>query len=163
MLYIFDKDGTIIGGLHGRPANTVEEQRLLPGVAERVAQLHRDGHKLAVCSNQGGVAFGYLSLEQAGELVAHAARLIGTKDYVFCPHHPGGTDPVHGIACSCRKPQPGMIIQLMLRNGMPAEETIFIGDRESDRLAARAAGVRFEWAKEFFSPDRVPDPSMYER
>lgn len=162
MLYIFDKDGTIVAACEGRPANTIEEQVLLPGVAERVAQLHRDGHKLAVASNQGGVAFGYVSLEQARELVASAAMLIGTRDFAFCPHHPGGTDPVHGIVCSCRKPQPGMIIQLMLRNGMSAAETIVIGDRESDRQAALAAGVRFEWAKDFFSPDRLPDPSVYE-
>jgi D-glycero-D-manno-heptose 1,7-bisphosphate phosphatase len=163
MLYIFDKDNTIIARLGDRPTNTIEEQHLLPGVAERVAQLHRDGHKLAVASNQGGVAFGYLSQEQAEALVAHAARLIGTKDYVYCPHHPDGTDFRYAIACTCRKPQPGMIIQLMLRNGMSVKETIVIGDQESDRLAAEAADVRFEWAKDFFNEKRPPDPSMYER
>lgn len=162
MLYIFDKDRTLIAPCGDRPANTVDEQSLLPGVAERCAQLHADGHNLAVASNQGGVAFGFINNDEAKALVVHAASLIGTKDYTYCPHHPDGTDPVFGTACDCRKPAPGMLLQLMLRNGVAWSDTIFIGDQESDLQAAEAAGVRFEWAKDFFDENRPPDPSVYE-
>jgi len=150
MLYIFDKDGTIIASYGNRPANTIEEQHLLPGVGEKCAELRAQGHHLAVASNQGGVAFGFITNDQARALVAHAARLIGTKDYAYCPHHPKGTDPIHGIACGCRKPQPGMILQLILRNGIAASDTIVVGDRDTDRQAAEAAGAHFIHADKFF-------------
>jgi D-glycero-D-manno-heptose 1,7-bisphosphate phosphatase len=129
-----------------RPANTIEEQALLPGVAEKCAQLRAAGHGLAVASNQGGVAFGHLSLARAEALVAHAADMIGAEDWELCPHHPEAGDE----ACLCRKPAPGMLLALMYRLGYPPEETVFVGDQESDRLAALAAGCGFVWAEVFF-------------
>jgi len=33
---------------------------------------------------------------------------------------------------------------------VPAGETVFVGNAPSDEEAARAAGVRYEWAWDFF-------------
>lgn len=35
--------------------------------------------------------------------------------------------------------------------GVPPYETLFVGDQETDRQAAEAAGVEFIWAKGFFA------------
>ncbi len=151
MLYIFDKDGTLVGNPGpGRPANHIDEQRLLPGVAEKCAALVTQGHSLAVASNQGGVAFGFISYDQARALVEHAAGLIGARWAHFCPHHPKGSIKKYRGESECRKPRPGMLLDLMAWAGCGPEETVFVGDREEDRLAAEAAGVRFEWAVDFF-------------
>lgn len=150
VLYVFDKDLTLVDGSEGRPANTIAEQQLLPGVAEKCAQLSAKGHALAVASNQGGVAYGFLSEEEAGQLVEHAAQLIGASAWRVCPHHPKGRVRGYNVACSCRKPAPGMILEIMQELGYERDETIYVGDMESDEQAARAAGVRFEWAKDFF-------------
>jgi D-glycero-D-manno-heptose 1,7-bisphosphate phosphatase len=153
MLIIFDKDNTIVAGFAvgaGRPANTIDEQKLLPGVADKCAELLAEHHELAIASNQGGVAYGFISLDEAEALVAHAAELIGAWLYTFCPHHPQGKLTEWAVECVCRKPRPGMLIQLMQRADVDESDVLMIGDQESDRQAAQAAGVRFAWAKDFF-------------
>jgi len=149
-LYIFDKDGTIVGGLGDRPANTIAEQKLLPGVAEKCAELRAQGHTLAIASNQGGVALGYLTKIDAEALVADVARMIGAASWTCCPHHPKGTQKWFAKDCPRRKPAPGMLLDLMRRLGFHASKTIYVGDMDSDREAAKAAGVKFVWAKDFF-------------
>lgn len=155
MLFIFDKDGTIIASYDNRPANTIEEQKLLPGVIEKCSQLRADGHTLAIASNQGGVAWGFITEVEAEALVAHAAGLIGASAWRVCPHKPrnvpvGGTLAEYAIECLCRKPKPGMLISLMEQFQVGPDDTIYIGDQESDRQAAEAAGVRFIEAGDFF-------------
>lgn len=156
-LYIFDKDGTLIdpGRTKNRPANTPDEQALLPGVAEKISIL-RKRSMIAIATNQGGVAWGFISVDQARRLVEDAAQKIGGVDaYAFCPHDSRAANspyanPVYAIPCTCRKPQPGMLLGIMKRLSVCSDETIFVGDSEDDRLAAEAAGCRFVWAKDFF-------------
>lgn len=149
-LYIFDKDKTLVGPLEGPPANTIAEQKLLPGVAEKCAKLRAQGHTLAIASNQGGVAWGFITEEGAYALIEHAAGLIGAEAVAMCPHHPKGKIARYAIECSRRKPAPGMLLALMQRLGFHASKTIYVGDMDSDREAARTAGVKFIWAKDFF-------------
>ncbi len=37
--------------------------------------------------------------------------------------------------------------------GVNPEETLFVGDMESDRQAAENAGCDFVWARDFFDPE----------
>lgn len=149
-LYIFDKDKTLVGPLEGPPANSIEEQQLLPGVAEKCAALRAQGHILAVASNQGGVAWGFLTEDEAYDLVEHAADLIGAKAIAMCPHHPKGRIEQYAIECPRRKPEPGMLLDLMQRFNFHANQTVYVGDMDTDRQAAEAAGIRFVEASEFF-------------
>lgn len=150
MLYIFDKDWTICYPKDGgKFINKVEQQVLMPGIAEACAYLKAEGHKLAVASNQGGVAYGIMSAEEAQAIVEHAARLIGADAYKFCPHHPDGNNE-YAIACACRKPAPGMILDLADFLDTPLDEVVFVGDMSSDEEAAKNAGVEFVWADSFF-------------
>lgn len=151
MLVIFDKDGTLISSLGKRPANTIAEQHFLPGVLAKCAALRQQGHVLAVASNQGGVAYGMLSRAEARALVRDVARQIGASAWRCCPHHPQGRVPEYAIPCDCRKPQPGMLRSIMYTLGFAPADTLYVGDQDSDRLAAKAAGVRFISAKEFFA------------
>lgn len=147
MLYIFDKDGTLVQELDGRPPNTPEEQVLISGVKEKITALRAQGHKVAIASNQGGVAKGYIAFMDCHVLFGDLQKKLGSYDifYVFCQHHPD----VDG-ECRCRKPQPGMLLDIMKRFDMPAAETIMVGNADTDRQAANAAGVEFVWAEEFF-------------
>lgn len=149
-LYIFDKDLTLVEGLKGHAASSLDEQPLLPNVSETCAELRSQGHKLAVASNQGGVAFGVISEETARLLVSDAAEKIGAIDFEFCCHHPKGKVAPYNHECPDRKPGPGMLITLMNRLGFTPEDTIFIGDSEADCQAAEAAGVKFIHADTFF-------------
>ena len=68
----------------------------------------------------------------------------------MCPHVPFAD-------CPCRKPKPLMLVRLMHRFGARRDETLFVGDMERDEEAARRAGVRFQWAHEFFGWDAPAD------
>jgi HAD superfamily hydrolase (TIGR01662 family) len=154
MLYIFDKDSTIVKpvGPNGNlPASKPSEQVLYDGVAQKCDQLRNDGHILAIASNQGGVAFGLVSRENAIGMMKDAADKIGASLFALCSCHPKG-EVLGAVRNSVyRKPGPGMIQYLMDALGFAPQDTVFVGDLDSDRQAAEAANVKFEWADDFFN------------
>lgn len=151
MLFIFDKDGTLCRSRSGQKfINSPADQELIPGVAEKLQALRDAGHKIGIASNQGGVAWGIMTFEVASNIMHHAGRLTGADAYAFCPYHPKGTVAEWAKESGERKPGPGMLLRLMDRLGYSPAETVFVGDREEDKGAAEAAGVRFEWASDFF-------------
>ncbi len=156
MLYIFDKDGTLIKELPDpktgtRPANTPAEQELLPNVKSKIKALKDNGHTIAIASNQGGVSWGFMSLSKAYDVMNDAVRKIDADVQVFCPYEPCGKfADEYSAFRHLRKPEPGMITELMNHFAASASDTVYIGDRDSDQKAAEAAGVKFEWARDFF-------------
>lgn len=156
-LVIFDKDNTLIAACGKRPANAPAEQVPLPGVVAKLAQLRSLGYKLAIASNQGGVAWGFLTESQAQALVKDAARKVGGVDFWRCCCYDERAvvrNPSSPFAQPSRrrKPAPGMLREIMRVAQVTPAQTMMVGDQESDRQAAEAAGVRFVWAKEFFQP-----------
>lgn len=153
-LYIFDIDGTLLEGVQDgdrtRPPNRLDEQRFKPGVVARCHYLLSQRHMLAVCTNQGGVAFGFMTPTTVHLMVQAVADAIGATVWAVCVVHPKGRVPEATRESSYRKPSPGMLQYLMDASGVLPEDTVFIGDMDTDREAAEAAGVRFEWAHEFF-------------
>lgn len=145
MLYIFDKDGTLVEEINGRPPNKPEEQVLKAGVKEKIADLKSAQHKIAIASNQGGVAKRFITFDEAMLLMFDVVEKIGGANcFRICPHHPKISE------CNCRKPKPEMLLEIMWTLNIPQNETIMVGNDEVDRLAAEAAGVKFVWAVEFF-------------
>lgn len=139
MLVIFDADGTLTP--QRATSRTPFEHRLLPGVAEKCSTLRADGYTLAVASNQGGarreknprLSFGYVL-----NFLRWLQRELGLAACKFATRPPR------------KKPSPAMLNELMAELGFTPDQTIFVGDQESDREAAQAAGVSFQWATDFF-------------
>jgi D-glycero-D-manno-heptose 1,7-bisphosphate phosphatase len=150
-LLIFDKDGTLVDSTSGPIANSRTEQAMRPGVIERLMVALDEGWTLAVASNQGGVAMGYVALDEAEAMVREVAERIGASTYRFCPFHPDAKLPDFRQDADCRKPNPGMLVEIMAETGFEPAETWFIGDRPEDQAAASAAGVQFAWEYEFFT------------
>src|SRR5258706_1352325 len=103
-LYIFDKDGTLLEhtrnqlGVKRTPLRP-EEQVLRPVVFERLAALRADGHSIALASNQGIVARGLISEDQAGELMENCAAKGGRGNaWRFSPVNPRATKETDGQA-----------------------------------------------------------------
>jgi len=156
MLYIFDKDGTLIGGASNRPANTPEEQILLPGVRNKILELIVDGNSVAIASNQGGVAWGFITKEQAEALVLDVAqKLGGVHAWRISPYDPKAAHKYpngeYAREDESRKPNPGMLISITDELGFDPIEAIMVGDQDSDQQAAINAGCAFIWAKDFFN------------
>lgn len=166
-LIIFDKDGTICRNRHDPDGfiNKLEEQEHIPGVIEICDRIRmKNKHlKYAVASNQGGVAFGHMERDEARFLVQDAAMHIGAAQWEVCYYHPDADHPYWGKNSYSRKPNPGMLLKLMVILETDPSETLFVGDRNEDYQAAQRAGCGFMWAHEFFGwepPDnwKPPDP-----
>ena len=157
--FVFDKDGTLTRSKSGKEfCNSVEDQELIPGVLEKLTEIRETdpNAQFLIASNQGGVAFGYLTLEEANAMVKQALSDINGSLSVFCPEHPEGTESPYNVPSQYRKPGPGMILYLMSELDADPESVVYIGDRPEDQQAAEAAGIRFEWASDFFGRE-VPD------
>lgn len=152
-LIIFDKDSTLVrpvGPAGNQAPNNIADQILYDGVVDVCNKLKGEGHVLAVASNQGGVAFGLISREDAVAMVKDAADKIGAVLFALCACHPSGSKLGVVRDSFYRKPNPGMILYLIDALGFAPQDTIFVGDLETDRIAAIKAGVQFEWADDFF-------------
>lgn len=149
-LAILDLNGT----LTGTPFIDKQPLALLPGRLEKCQELREQGITLAIASNQGGVAFGFTTETIATQEVADIARQIDAAYFQVAFGHPKPKKGFERYASpeylALRKPEPGMLIKLMKVCGASPEETIMVGDREEDSLAAGACGVKFVLADLFF-------------
>jgi D-glycero-D-manno-heptose 1,7-bisphosphate phosphatase len=139
-----DRDGTLnedTGYVH-----RVEAFRWLPGAIGAVRRLNEAGYYVFVVTNQSGVARGLF--EEAAVRDLHywmnaELRRAGAHidDMRYCPHHPEAAVAAYRMACACRKPAPGMILDLMRSWPVIAQASIAIGDKDRDAAAGRAAGI----------------------
>ncbi len=141
-LIILDRDG-VINEDSDSYIKSVDEFRPYPASLEAIARLKAAGITVAVATNQSSLARGYFDVATLDAMHAKLARELAAVDpaakidkIVYCPHHPDD-------GCDCRKPRPGMLLELMREFGAAREKTVFIGDNLSDLRAARAAGVAF--------------------
>ena len=97
-----------------------------------------------VITNQAGIAKGIYTETQMHIFNNYMNERLG-KEYgahidaiYFCPHHPNYTGN-----CDCRKPKPGLFFQAAAEWNINLHDSIMYGDKESDRKAAEAAGIRY--------------------
>ena len=116
------------------------------GAKEAVKLLNDAGYYVFVVTNQAGVAKGYYKEEAVGALhrwMSDELAMIGASidDWRYCPFHPEGSVAAYRAAHDWRKPNPGMILDLIAHWPIEREESVLIGDKMSDIQAAEAAGV----------------------
>lgn len=111
----------------------------IPGSMEAIAALTKAGFRIAIVSNQSGLARGLFDLGALNTMhrkLRDLASLLGGRleMILFCPHEPGEH-------CACRKPQPGLLRIVGDRTGLDLRGLPFIGDSISDVRAAREVGM----------------------
>jgi D-glycero-D-manno-heptose 1,7-bisphosphate phosphatase len=139
-----DRDGTLnhdIGYVH-----RIADFRWFPGAVNAIRRLNESGYYVFIVTNQSGVARGIFDETAIHDLhrwMSEELRASGAHidDIRYCPHHPRGTITSYRVACSCRKPAGGMLLDLMSVWPVIREASIMIGDKESDAAAGRAAGI----------------------
>ncbi|HEX7902109.1 MAG TPA: HAD family hydrolase [Planctomycetota bacterium] len=140
-----DRDGTVL--VEKGYVTTVEDVELLPGVAEAIAAASAAGWKVIVVTNQACVAKGLITEDELGEIHQRMVAMLGAEgaflDGVYwCPHHPEGTVPDFAIACSCRKPLPGLLEQAASEHGLALSDCVMVGDTLRDLEAGRSVGAK---------------------
>lgn len=140
----FDRDG-VINRDHGY-VGSPDRFELVEGAARAIRLCRDAGYQVFVVTNQAGVAQGYFEEDDVKALNDHMRALLAADgaeidDIRYCPHHPEAKRPAYRKACSCRKPEAGMILDLAKAWSVDRARSFLIGDKESDLEAARHAHV----------------------
>lgn len=143
-LVILDRDG-VINHDSDDYIKSPEEWHAIDGSLAAIAKLNQLGVKVAVASNQSGLARGYfdlVTLEQIHQkLNAELKAYNGHIDYLtYCSDHPD--QPTER-----RKPNPGMLFEISEVLSIDLKKALFIGDSYSDYVAAQKAGCDFVLVK----------------
>jgi D-glycero-D-manno-heptose 1,7-bisphosphate phosphatase len=113
---------------------SISEFILADGAVEAVARLRRAGFFLFVVSNQPDVARGLLDPRELEAMSSVLKSVLRVDEVRVCPHDDEDD-------CACRKPRPGMLLDLAAHWGLDLASSYIVGDTWRDMEAGRAAGV----------------------
>lgn len=145
-----DRDGTL--NVDKEYMVKFEDFEVIPGVLPSLQIFQDLGYRLFVVSNQSGVARGYFTYADVELLQRQADALfrshgIHFDEWIFCPHHTSGKDPLYTMDCDCRKPMPGMIHALARKHGIDLASSYMVGDKRLDAEAGVNAGATGVWLR----------------
>lgn len=134
-----DRDGVIVvpefrNGRSYAPTS-LKALAIFPDAPAALKQLKAAGFLLIVVTNQPDVGAGRISRETLDEMHKKLRSQLPLDDIYACMH-------TREMGCSCRKPQPGMLVAAARKWGLDFSGSYLIGDRGSDIEAARAVGCR---------------------
>ena len=135
---ILDRDG-VINQDSDEFIKSPEEWQPIEGSLQAIAQLNNAGYKVAVATNQSGVARGLFDINVLEAVHQKMHNMLadygGHIDGVyFCPHGPDDK-------CKCRKPLPGLLYEIASKLKIELKDVPVIGDSFRDLQAAMAAGA----------------------
>ena len=138
-LVILDRDGTINQD-SDQYIKSPAEWKPIPGSLEAIARLTQGGWRIAVATNQSGIARGLIDMSTLNAIHAEMHRAVGQAGgridaIFFCPHSADSN-------CECRKPKPGLLLEIASRFGVNLKGVPMIGDTMRDVAAAAAAGAQ---------------------
>lgn len=150
---LLDRDGIINELVYHEDAGVIDapftasQFKLLPRVPQAIRLLNDLGLRVAVVSNQPGIAKGRLRPETLqlfeNMMLAEIRKKGGRIDRVYyCLHHPEAKIAKYRKRCICRKPEIGMLMQAADDLGVSLDECYLIGDGIPDLLAGTRAGCR---------------------
>ncbi len=138
-----DRDGVVNelvkqNGLYRSP-RTAEEFRLIPGLVQFVRGLKNAGYLPVIVSNQPEIARGLVTRETVDSFHGRIEAEADIHHFYVCYHD-------NDTGCDCRKPKPGLIFQAAADLNIDLHNSVLVGDREKDMMAAQSAGVQaFLW------------------
>jgi D-glycero-D-manno-heptose 1,7-bisphosphate phosphatase len=137
-LVILGRDG-ILNVFRDDHVKAPQEWIPIDGALEAVAKLNQAGWHAVIATNQSGIGRGLVDMTSLNAIHQHMMLMLAGKggriDAVFiCPH-------VQEEHCSCRKPLPGLMLQIAQRYGVDTLARVpMVCDTVRDLEAARAAG-----------------------
>jgi len=156
---ILDRDGVINeivmrDGVVSSPRDMLEF-RLLDEFVRFHVEAAKQRLKMFVVSNQPDVSRRLLP-DEVLQAMTDQLKTFSFGEIVYCRH-----DDQH--QCLCRKPKPGMILDILQKHALNADETVMVGDSRKDVLAGQAAGIRTIYVRRAYNgtlncaPDFIVD------
>jgi len=134
-----DRDG-VINVERGEYTITIDQWEWAEGALDGLKKLTEAGFGIIVTTNQACIAKGLQTVEGLAKLHRYMLDRVNREGgsilgIYYCPH---GYDD----GCSCRKPEPGLILKAAEHFAIPLSETFMVGDSLRDIEAGRRAGTR---------------------
>jgi len=137
----FDRDGIVNESPgQGRYVTRWQDFHLVPEFPICLRSVLKMGYQAALITNQRAVARGLMSIKDLEDIHARLKRLLMRRyglallDIAYCPHNTN--------ECSCRKPNPGMLLAMADKHSLDLAASWMIGDSETDVEAGKRAGCR---------------------
>lgn len=132
---VLDRDG-VINEDSDDYIKSPDEWHPIAGSMQAIARLNHAGYRVVIATNQSGVGRGLYSIETLGEIHSKMCQKLqeagGSVEAIFyCPHIPEDD-------CDCRKPKPGLFLDIEKRLGKSLEGSYAVGDSARDLEAAKA-------------------------
>jgi D-glycero-D-manno-heptose 1,7-bisphosphate phosphatase len=143
---LLDRDGTINPDEFGY-IDDPEKYYLYPYAAEAIKILNQLDYHVLLVTNQGGVARGYITLEQMHSVLQKVQDLLTVEGAVidriyYSPYYFAGVVEPYNIPHEDRKPGLGMFRQAVQDFHFRPEHSWMIGDRYSDIAFGKKAGLK---------------------
>lgn len=133
-----DRDGVINRVIFrdGKPCSPrhIAEFELCDGVKKAVESLKTAGLTVFVVTNQPDISRGLIPGQTLQEMTDFIQTYLGVQDIAICAHDDAD-------ACPCRKPKPGLLLDLANKWGIDLPSSFIIGDTQKDMGAGRSAGL----------------------
>ena len=138
-LVILDRDGTINYD-SDQYIKSPAEWKPIPGSLEGIARLTQADWRVVVATNQSGLARGLFDMATLNAIHAEMNRAVnqlgGRIDAIFfCPH-------AADAGCGCRKPAPGLLLEIGARLDIDLKGVPMVGDALRDMQAAAGVGCK---------------------
>jgi len=135
-----DRDGVV--NVEKEYLYKIEDFEFISGILELCSHYQSLGYKIFIVTNQSGIAREYYTQRDFDLLTEWMLEEFKRNDIIiekvyFCPHYPD----ISG-KCSCRKPEPGMILEAKKEFDIDLAHSLMIGDKERDIEAALNAGIK---------------------
>lgn len=156
--FFLDRDGVL--NKDKGYISKINDIQLYPKIGEAIYECNKNKYLVIIITNQSGIGRGLITLSQLKNIHNYIKRKIKKKnayidDIFFCPYHPTSAKGKYKKKSNDRKPGPGMIIKAIKKWKIDKNKSFMIGDKISDRKAAKSAGVKF-----FFKSKKI---NLYEQ
>ncbi len=130
-----DRDDTIIRdtGYLSDPLRI----EILPGAVKALQALNEAGIPVIIITNQSGIARGFFDEDTLEAIHLRLTALLSEQEaridaIYYCPHHPEGIRKKYRMECTCRKPEPGLLLRAADEFGLDLIRCYLVGDKPID-------------------------------
>lgn len=132
-----DRDGVINDNTR-KHVNKPEDLIVYEEAKVGMKALYEAGYEIFVVTNQGGIELGHLSEERLhqihNKMIEDLKPYCEIKDIRYCPDFKRKS--------TCRKPEPGMILELGEKYNIDLKNSWMVGDMDTDITAGIRAGCK---------------------
>ena len=131
----------------------ISDFKIYPGVGKAISLLNKRNYLVIIITNQSGIGRGLIKIKDLENLHNYLKKKIKKDrakidDIFYCPFHPEFGKGKYKKKSNDRKPGDGMIRKAIKKWKIDTKTSFMIGDKISDKLAAKKAKIRFFYKKD---------------